>query len=104
MTNEPFMQMSEYAIVDPYPLVTDDAELWLKLLFTVYFKDRYLWGVLTWIRAVGAKLEKTNNPAVPYKIVPIIGANGWLNQAEYDREKQYLVPYTSVLIEVLQTL
>lgn len=104
MIDEPFMQMGKYAIVDPYPLVTDDAELWVKLLFTVYHKDRYLWGVLTWLRAVGASLEKTNNPNIPYKIVPIIGADGWQSQAEYDKEKQYLVPYTSLLIEVLQTL
>lgn len=108
MINEPFMKISEYAIADPYPLVTEDSNLWAEMLTIAHDKNRYLFGILTWIRAVGARLEKTNNPAMPYKIVPIIAnencKEGWSSMEEWEREKQNLNPFVSELIEVLRQL
>lgn len=108
MINSPAMKFSQYAIADPYPLVTDDAELWLELLSKAHNKNRYLFGILTWVRSVGARLEATGNPAMPYKIVPIIATNdmpeGWSCQAEWEQDKKNLAPFTKDLIEVLKTL
>ena len=108
MIDEPFMKISEYAIVDPYPLVTKDSNLWAKLLTIAHDKNRYLFGILTWVRTVGASLEKTNNPAMPYKIVPIIAdencKEGWSSMEEWNKEKKNLNPFVNELIEVLKEL
>ena len=108
MIDEPFMKISEYAIVDPYPLVTEDSTLWLKLLTEAHDRNRYLFGILMWVRTVGARLERTNNPAMPYKIVPIIADDnckeGWSSMEEWDEEKQNLNPFVKELVEVLKTL
>ena len=108
MIDTPAMQFADFAIADPYPLVTDDAELWLDLLSKAHNKNRYLFGILTWVRTVGARLEATGNPAMPYKIVPIIATRdcpeGWASIEEWNIEKRNLGPFTKELIEVLKTL
>lgn len=108
MIDTPAMQFSEYAIADPYPLVTEDSNLWLKLLVKAHDKNRYMFGILTWVRTVGAKLEATGNPAMPYKIVPIIITDdcneGWRDIKEWEQEKKNLNPFVKDLIEVLKTL
>ena len=108
MINTPLTKLAKYTIADPYSLPTDDAELWLKLLVAAHDKNRYLYGILTWVRAVGARLEATGNPAMPYKIVPIIVSpscsEGWSCKAEWEQEKKNLAPFTNDLIEVLKML
>ena len=90
---------------DPYEYPTEDAKLWLELLVKVCEKDRYLFGILVHIRAVGAVLVSTGNPNMPYKIEPIIDQDrGWSSQAEYNEERKYLIPYATVLTEILKTL
>lgn len=108
MIDTPFMKFGGYAIADPYPLPTDDSELWLKLLVKAHDKNRYMFGILTWVRTVGAKLEATGNPAMPYKIVPIIISEdcneGWSSIKEWEQEKKNLNPFIKDLVEVLQQL
>ena len=108
MIDTPVTRLGKYTIVDPYPLITDDGELWLKLLFNAHKKNRYLFGILMWIRTVGARLEKTGNKDMPYKIVPIIATEdmreGWQSNAEWEQEKQNLVPFINDLVEVIKLL
>lgn len=90
---------------DPYEYPTNDAKLWLELLAKASARDRYLFGILTHIRAVGANLAPTGNALCPYKIVPIIDIDkGWSSQAEYDKEKAPLKPYTNILMELFREL
>ena len=85
---------------DPFPQVTKDSELWISLLMHVYDIDRYLYGILLYLRGVGAILTPTGNPDVPYKIIPIVDKDrAWSSIEEWEREKQWLVPHTKALIE-----
>ena len=85
---------------DPFPYETKDATLWIALLMEVYELDRYLYGVLLYLRGVGAILTPTGNPKVPYKIVPIIDEDrAWASIEEWEKEKQWLVPHTEALIK-----
>ena len=85
---------------DPFPHYTKDCQLWLTLFAYVYENDRYLYGILLYLRGVGAVLQHTGNPDVPYKIIPIIDKDrAWSSIKEWEREKQWLVPHTKALIE-----
>lgn len=85
---------------DPFPHVTKDAELWIALLMETYYIDRYLYGILLYLRGVGAILAPTGSDKVPYKIVPIIDKDrAWASMEEWEKEKKWLVPHTDALIE-----
>lgn len=92
-------------VADPYPYPTTDADMWLQLLSHTFQHDRYLYGILLYLRGVGALLIPSGNKEMPYKIVPIIDEDrGWSCMAEWNKEKQWLVPYTKTLIEGIKTL
>lgn len=92
-------------ISDPYFYESNDRDLWIKLLNNVYDENRYLYGVLYYLRSVGVKLVP--NKQFNYVIQPIIDPNivkGWENKQQYDVEAQNLVPYKDVLIRLLKAL
>lgn len=90
---------------DPYEYITDDADLWLQLFVAASEKDRYLYGILIYLRGVGANLVSTGNPKMPYKIVPIIDKDkGWSCMEEWEREKKHLNPYINTLVELIRGL
>ena len=85
---------------DPFPYPTEDVQLWLALFSEIYKIDRYLFGILLYLRGVGAVLKHTGNKNVPYKIIPIIDEDrAWASEEEWEKEKQFLVPHTKALIE-----
>lgn len=92
-------------INDPYRYENNDRDLWLKLLNDADNENLYLFGILYYLRSVGAKLVPNKNYG--YIIQPIIDRNsikGWENKQQYDEEAKNLVPYKDVLIRLLKAL
>lgn len=94
-------------VTDPYPLPLDDSVVFQQLLLKVAEYDIYMYGILNWYRAVGIVLKPS--PKWGYVIRPLIyGQNGcewgWHDQAEWEKEKQWLKPYQSSLIDFLKEI
>lgn len=80
----------------------DDSDLWLDLFMHADKIDPYLAGMLQYLRNSGTKLEKDER--FGYRLVPVIGADGWESMAQYKQETEYLKPYRSQLILILKKL
>lgn len=95
--------MAECCIYDPY-VQHDPAgtPLWLRLLAEARERSKDFYVRLLVIRGGGTRLQA--NEQWGYVVVPVFGANGWMNQAEFDKYKQYLSPYMNDLIVLLRWL
>lgn len=89
---------------DSYPKYTNDSIKWATLFMESYILDKELYYILSYLRSVGANLEPTGDSTMPYKITPIIGEENWPSQAEWDKEKRYLVPYVKLLMKALKKI
>ena len=90
---------------DPYCVTLNDTKLWERLLDMAYETDEYMYGILLWYRTVGVKLKL--NPKFGFVMEPIIydGANdGWRDEKEWQKEKQWLVPYAKLVSKLLMEL
>ncbi|MDU2063766.1 MAG: hypothetical protein E6713_02910 [Sporomusaceae bacterium] len=84
---------------------TADSRLWIELFMIVDKENRELADVLMYIRGTGAIL--TPDQTFGYVIQPVIdpsGRLGWVSQQQYEKERQYLLPYANLLIESLKEL
>lgn len=95
--------MAECCIYDPY-IQYDPAgtALWLRLLAEAREKSKDFYVRLVVMRGGGTRLQPHDKWG--YVIVPVIGHNGWLDQAEFDKYKEYLKPYINELIVLLRWL
>lgn len=59
-------------------------------------------GMLQYIRNTGAVLVPSDRWG--YVIQPVIGPQGWMNMAEYEREREPLNAYREPLIQLLKIL
>lgn len=93
---------------DPYPFShkdkngEQDANLWLNLLVKAKEVDFELFSILYYLRDVGANIVPS--PKFGHKIVPIVNEDSWISEEQYNKEKQYLVPYKDKLAKLLKNL
>lgn len=92
-------------IPDPYPDFMPDTEQWVTLLYLANTKGIGLYGELMKIRAIGAKLEKSDK--FGYVIKPMfIGKDkrGFPSEERWNEEKKNLMPYKEILKELLKEI
>lgn len=93
-------------VKDPYQdLHTDyqeDAELWLKLFLMAKEHNFELFSILWYLRGTGCNLVPSDKHG--YRIVPLIGDDSWISEEQYNKEKEYLVPYKNALARMLKRL
>lgn len=95
--------MAECCIYDPYiQYDPTGTALWLRLLAEAREKSKDFYVRLVIIRGGGTKLQAHDKWG--YVIVPVIGHNGWMDQVEFDKYKEYLKPYINDLIVLLRWL
>jgi len=88
---------------DRYPYNTPDSLTWLELFILADQRDRRLYEILDWFRAVGTALLPDEE--FGYRIQPIIGPGGWNSMEQYMQERHaYLMPYGQLLGELLGEL
>jgi hypothetical protein len=85
-----------------YELSPDDSERWLMLISRAYSIAPDLADRLQYIRNTGAQLMKSDEYG--YKIVPVIGPDGWESREFYERERECLVKYGKQVVELLKGL
>lgn len=85
-----------------YTISPEDSDLWMDLFMYADILDPYFAGVLQYLRNTGTKLVKDER--FGYRLVPVIGADGWESMAQYKQETEYLKPYRSQLILILKKL
>lgn len=96
----------ETVIRDPYVFLhndtPEDSDLWLSLLAKAHESNFELFAILDYLRGTGVKLVKS--PKHNYRLEPIIGEDAWISLEQYQKEKQYLLPYTDELARLLKEL
>ena len=85
-----------------YTVSPEDSDLWMDLFMYADILDPYFAGVLQYLRNTGTKLVKDER--FGYRLVPVIGADGWESMEFYKQETEYLKPYRSQLILILKKL
>ena len=85
-----------------YTVSPEDSDLWMDLFMYADILDPYFAGVLQYLRNTGTKLVKDER--FGYRLVPVIGADGWESMAQYKQETEYLKPYRNQLILILKKL
>lgn len=88
---------------DYYKYSPNDSNLWLKM-FELAEKNYpgELYSILMYVRNTGAVLIQ--NDEYGYIIRPVIGVNGWANQAEYEQERGCMAKYTQEILALLKML
>lgn len=90
-------------ITDPYrELYPEDSEKWLQLLAVASNTDSEFYAVLRYLRETGTILRR--HPKFRWKLVPVVGPNGWQSYQEYQREAAHLKPWQDKLVEILGEL
>lgn len=90
-------------ITDPYrELHPEDSEKWLRLLAVASNIDSEFYAVLRYLRETGTVLRR--HPKFRWKLVPVVGPDGWQSYDEYQREAGYLKPWQDKLVEILSEL
>lgn len=92
-------------ISDPYPYYRYDREKWLMLLSEASKNSIGLYGILMYLRAIGATLER--NAKFGYIIKPIIRGEekwGWPTKSMWEEERKRLLPYREKLLTLLKKL
>lgn len=64
--------------------------------------DEYMSDILSWYIDVGIVLEE--NDKTGYMIKPIIGENHWSSKQEWQKEKQWLLPYYKHVLTHLRNI
>ena len=85
-----------------YTVSPEDSDLWMDLFMYADILDPYFAGILQYLRNTGTKLVKDER--FGYRLVPVIGADGWESMAQYKQETEYLKPYRNQLILILKKL
>jgi hypothetical protein len=86
-----------------YELSPEDSERWLILISRAYGIAPDLASRLLYFRNSGSKLIRSDE--FGYKIVPVIGNNGWKSRDFYDEEvEKYLKPVKEQVVELLRGL
>lgn len=78
------------------------SETWLKILSEAHKINTDFYYRLCWLRDIGCLLVPDEK--FKYRITPVIGADNWLSEAEWNKEKSCLNPYAKKLIEVLKNV
>lgn len=96
---------------DPRPDLKDDSPLWRALLFDAYHysskekqRSQNFCAALNYMRCGGTRIEAGSKSWVLRPHYDIEGKTGWLNEEQYEREKQYLEPFKDWLILLLKDL
>lgn len=90
-------------ITDPYrELHPEDSEKWLRMLAVASNADSEFYAVLLYLRETGTILRP--HPKFRWKLVPVVGANGWQSYEEYQREAAHLKPWQDKLVDILAVL
>lgn len=90
-------------ITDPYrELHPEDSEKWLRLLAVASSINSEFYAVLRYLRETGTIMRP--HPKLRWKLVPVVGANGWQSYEEYQREAVYLKPWQDKLVDILGDL
>lgn len=93
-----------YIMEDYYGCISpEDSELWFKMF---YWAEKYIsrdfCDRLQYIRTRGSKLKRSRQYG--YIIQPVYGTLGWKSQAEYNRDREMLVPYQKFIVPMLKKL
>ena len=75
---------------------------WLKILAEARNINADFYYRLFWLRDVGCRLAPDSK--FKYRLEPVIGADNWLSETEWNKEKSCLNPYAKKLIEVLKNV
>ena len=88
---------------DPRPDLTEDSQLWEKVLRNAATKDNKVYSILHGFRCGGAKLEIKNNKV---NMKPRIGEKYlWQSQDEYDKDrKEWLMPLRESISEIFDAV
>jgi len=88
---------------DPRPDLTEDSQLWEKILKIAEARDEKAYNILHGFRCGGAKLEVKNNKVI---MQPRIGENHlWQSQQEYNKDrKEWLMPLRESIGEIFDSL
>lgn len=110
------------SVVDPRPDLTEDSELWSRLLTLAKVETERLnnkttvkqeqtgsfFGVLHGFRCAGTRLRRSETGSGMYVLRPDIdptGERAWMNEAEYKQFcMRYLAPWEESLIKILKIL
>ena len=85
-----------------YTVRPEDSDLWMDLFMYADILDPYFAGMLQYLRNTGTKLVKDER--FGYRLVPVIGADGWESEKQYKQEVEYLKPYRTQLVQILRKL
>lgn len=80
-----------------------DHRVWLKLLSNAYKEDINLYYKLSYLRGVGTIITINQNNGLR-RLEPIIGTQGWIDMAEWEREKRCLISHVETLKKLLAEL
>lgn len=80
----------------------EDSDLWLDLVMYASVMDTDFAAILIYLRNAGTRL--VDNDKYGYKLVPVVGDNGWQSMEQYKKESQYLKPYKTQLVFCLKKL
>lgn len=90
-------------ITDPYrELHPEDSEKWLRLLAVASSINSEFYAVLRYLRETGTIMRP--HPKFRWKLVPVVGPNGWQSYQEYQREAAHLKLWQDKLVEILGEL
>lgn len=78
------------------------SETWLKILSEAHKINADFYYRLCWLRDIGCLLVPDEK--FKYRLAPVIGADNWLSETEWNKEKSCLNPYAKKLIEVLKNV
>jgi len=73
----------------------DDSVLWSRLLAMAYERDHELGATLTTFRELGRRLVRNDGRV---ELMPA----GESDEAEYRRDREFLLPHAPLLVELLQ--
>jgi hypothetical protein len=79
-----------------------DSDKWLLLITRAYEISPDLSAALQYIRNTGAQLIPSEEYG--FKIIPVIGANGWPSIEFYNKERECLVQYGNQVVTLLKSL
>lgn len=90
-------------ITDPYrELHPEDSAKWLRLLAVASNTNSEFYAVLRYLRETGTVLRR--HPKFCWKLVPVVGPNGWQSYQEYQRKAAHLKLWQDKLVEILGEL
>jgi len=80
----------------------EDSDLWLNLVMYASIMSDDLAAILIYLRNTGTVLKKSKN--FGYRLVPVIGKDGWESMEQYKQESLYLKPFQEQLVYCLRKI